>query len=396
MLGKFQRHILIELTKSFLAMLAASTSLMLFVAVAREATSQGLNPGQILKIVPLLIPEALRFTLPAAVLFAACSVYGKLSANNEITALKSLGIHPLKVLWPVVIFSLCLSLLACSLNDIAILCRLRIERALIEEFDDILLGLLKSQKSYSTRNMSILVKRVEGDRLIAPIFTLRTENSPSVKVAADEAVFRVDVEQMALALQFRRGTVEVGNDTTVQVLDVFEHTIPLGEIRRAGLAAEHPTAYLAAQIPKEIARQRAEIDELHTRLAIKTTQALLTGEFDALGRAKGEVEVQAGPVKGMIERLHRLETETYRRWATGFSCLCFALVGAPLAVLWRSSEILQTFFLCFSPVLVLYYPLIMVGLDWAKMGYVPPYTVWLANLVFMAWGLFLIRKMVRF
>lgn len=396
MMGKFHRYVLFELTKSFLAMLLASTSLMLLLAVAREASNQGLSPGQILRILPYLLPETLRFTLPAAVLFAACGVYGKMSAMNEVVALKSLGVNPLKLLTPLILFSLALSVAACALNDLAVVCRQRVERTLIEDFDDILLGLLKAQRSYSARNMSILVKRVEGDKLISPIFTIRGENTPSVKVAADEAVFRVDAENMLLVLQFQRGTVEVGNNTTVQVLDVFEHTIPLSEIKKSGLQADHPTAFLVAKIPAEIVKQRELVETTQVRMAAMATQSLLTGDFARLGAPSSELAAIAVEHKYQIERLHRLETEVYRRYATGFSCLCFALVGAPLAILWRSAEILQTFFLCFAPVLVLYYPLIMVGLDWAKLGFVPPYTVWVANVVFLLWGVFLIRKVIRY
>ena len=38
-------------------------------------------------------------------------------------------------------------------------------------------------------------------------------------------------------------------------------------------------------------------------------------------------------------RLHRLHTEPWRRWANGFSCLCFVMIGVPVAVWLRLQRI---------------------------------------------------------
>jgi lipopolysaccharide export system permease protein len=94
--------------------------------------------------------------------------------------------------------------------------------------------------------------------------------------------------------------------------------------------------------------------------------------------------------------LYRLQTEPPRRWANGFSCLCFALVGAPMAIRRRNSDMLTSFFLCFLPILVVFYPLLAWGLDRAKAGAVPPYSVWAADIILSVWGLWMLRNVVRY
>ena len=42
--------------------------------VVQEAMRQGLGPLPILRLMPYLLPESLRYAVPATVLFAACSV----------------------------------------------------------------------------------------------------------------------------------------------------------------------------------------------------------------------------------------------------------------------------------------------------------------------------------
>ena len=92
--------------------------------------------------------------------------------------------------------------------------------------------------------------------------------------------------------------------------------------------------------------------------------------------------------------MHKLETERWRRTAVGFSCLFFVLVGAPTAIYLKNSDFLSAFFICFLPILLLYYPLLMLAVGRAKEGALPPYTVWLGNLVFGVIGIWLIRRLI--
>ncbi len=99
------RYVLLELTKIFFFALVAMTMMMLVVGVVAEAARQGLGPAQVAKMIPFLIPEALRFTVPGTLLFSVCSVYGRMSSSNEIISIKSLGISPMVILWPMLIFA---------------------------------------------------------------------------------------------------------------------------------------------------------------------------------------------------------------------------------------------------------------------------------------------------
>src|SRR5271163_3852885 len=91
------RMILWELLKVFLMSLIGITGILLLAGIIAEASQQGLGPGQILAAIPLLIPSTLPYTIPATTLFASCVVYGRLSADNEILAIRAAGVNVLKV-----------------------------------------------------------------------------------------------------------------------------------------------------------------------------------------------------------------------------------------------------------------------------------------------------------
>ena len=87
------RMILWELIKVFSLSLFGLTGILLMATVVQEASQHGLGPAQIVLAIPLIIPSTLPFTIPATTLFATCVVYGRLSADNEILAIRAAGIN---------------------------------------------------------------------------------------------------------------------------------------------------------------------------------------------------------------------------------------------------------------------------------------------------------------
>jgi len=122
--------------------------------------------------------------------------------------------------------------------------------------------------------------------------------------------------------------------------------------------------------------------------------ALLMGRFDEL--AQDQWKAREGDLTWSTRTLHKLNVEPYRRWANGFSCLGFALIGAPMAVRRRHGEFWGSFFICFLPILLVYYPMLVGCVTQAKDGNIPPQAVWLGNFVLAAWGVWLLRRVIRF
>ena len=56
---------------------------------------------------------------------------------------------------------------------------------------------------------------------------------------------------------------------------------------------------------------------------------------------------------------------------------------------------MSVFFLCFLPILLVYYPLLVTGENLARAGTLPLVSVWLADGVLLAAGLLLLKRMLR-
>jgi len=392
-MNRIPRHILFELLKLFAGTLLALTLVMLVVGVAQEALRQGLGPGPLLKLLPYLAPNALRFAAPGAMLFAACLVYGRVAASGELMALTAAGVSPWRVIAPGFVLALLVSLAAVWLNDVAVTWGRRgAQRVVVESVEEIVYGVLSRHRSYSSSRFSINVKDVQGRRLIRPMVAAHDAASGApITLVAQEAELRCDLEGQALEVTLHNGRVEMGERGSLDFPDTLVHRVPLPAAFGGG-GDKSPSQVGLGDLPREIARQHAEIERLGQTNAAEAAFLLLGGEFERL--TEPAWSPRRRQVAAAQTRLNRLRTESWRRWANGFSCFFFVLVGCPLAIRMRSQDYVSTFFVCFLPILLIYYPLLALGVDRAKDGAFPPYSVWLANGLICAVGLWLLRRVL--
>src|SRR5688500_3209887 len=94
------RLIFWELVKVFLMSLGTVTGLLVTVPLFQQASQMGLSLSQVIEAIPLFVPNMLPYTIPATTLFASCVVYGRLSHDNEVVAIKAAGVHLATILTP--------------------------------------------------------------------------------------------------------------------------------------------------------------------------------------------------------------------------------------------------------------------------------------------------------
>ena len=397
-MGRFTQYVTLDMIKVFLFTLTGVTFLLLLLGVVQEASQQaGLRFGTILRILPYLLPNALRFAVPATVLFAVCSVYGRMSAANEIVALKSLGISPAVVVNPALIFGFLISLVGVWLNDLAVSWGQQgIQRVVVASVEEIAYGMLRAHNTYATQQFSISVRGLDDRTLIDPIVTVTPDNgAPSLTIIAETAQLSFHPDAGELTISLTNYTVEYGDDDAeYRDEGTLEKTFALLDDLRAGASSKRPSRIALRELVGESTVQQARLENLQRSYAADAGYHLLTGDLDAL--TKTSWRQRQKDLDFHQERLHRLQTEPYRRWANGFSCLGFVLVGVPLAVRFRNADLMTTFGVCFVPILIAYYPLLMFAVDRAKCGALPPYSVWLGNVVLGLIGAFGWRHVVKF
>ncbi|MDX1944163.1 MAG: LptF/LptG family permease [Pirellulaceae bacterium] len=396
LMGTIPRYILHDLLIWFTLLVVGLTVLMVVILVGSEAWRMNLGLMPTLRLIPFVVPQALVFAVPGTILFTVCLVYGRMSADNEVIAAKSLGIHPLSLLWPAMMLAFLLSAVSVVLNDVAFSWgHAGVQRVVLQSVEEIAYGMLRTQRSYANPRFSIIVKEVVGRKLVRPIMNFQPNNEmPAFTLSAHEAELKSDLERNVLMLILEDCEIDTGDGLRSVLPGTTVQEIPLHYASTKQLKEDSPAHLPMWRFRAEIPAQEATIRQLEQALAAETAMSLVTGDLPAL-----DEEIWRGRRKTLADaktRLARLRTEPYRRWASGFSCLCFVMVGAPLAMLWRKADVMSTFGLCFGPILFVYYPLLIGAMDRAKAGAMPPYSVWAANLLLAGIGIFLLKRVIRY
>jgi lipopolysaccharide export system permease protein len=395
-MSSITRYITVEIVGWLATVLVLLTSVLVLVVVAGEATRMNLGLGPTLRLLPFALPTALAYASPCAMLFTACLVYGRMSADNEVVATKALGITPVILLWPAWILGFALSLCGVWLTDLAFSWgQVGLQRVVIQSVEEIAYGMLRTQRSYANSRFSIVVKEVQDRRLIRPTMHFQAGgDSRAIRISAAEAELRSDLSRNVMVLILTDCEVEMEPNVHSFVPGREVREFPLTFFSAKNFSEGNPTNLPLKQISGEIPAQAQRIADLERSLAAQSALALVTGQLEDLNEAIWKD--RRGQLASARTRLFRLQTEPSRRWANGFSCLAFVVVGAPLAILLRKADVMTTFGFLFVPILATYYPLLMGCCDRAKAGSLPPYIVWLPNVLLVLAGIWLTRRVIRY
>ncbi len=367
---------------------------MLVFFIAEEAREHGLSPEILIQLVPYIVPKALMYAMPATCLFSCCVVFGRLAADNELIAIQTMGLHKSVVVVPALGIAFMLSLFAVWVNDVSYAWSYwGIQRVVSESFDQIVYGVLKNEGSYKTDKFSIEVQGVEDRKLIRPIISANLSDNETVRAVAHEAVLTAEPETHSLKFVMTRGSISQDGKTELNFDSQFDHSFPLKSPEELARATGNPSHLYLYQIGGEIERQKLELDQMKQNNAIRAVSQTLTGDLYGLTNADWETRLE--DLDDAEHRLGRLHVVPHRRWANGFSCFAFAIIGIPVALRLKTSNYATTFGVCFIPILLLYYPLFMVGLDGAKTGTFPPYAAWLGNVACITVGFYLMWQEFR-
>ncbi|MEO1530241.1 MAG: LptF/LptG family permease [Planctomycetota bacterium] len=392
---RLTRYILTEILKIFVVALFALTLLILLIGIGKTLLREGLGPVAILQLLPFVLPIALQFSFPATALFAVSCVYGRMAGDGEVATVKASGISPIKLLQPALFFAFMLSPLSVLMSDLAVSWgQPGVNRVVMLSIEDVVYRKMEAQHCYTDDKFSIHVRDVQGKRLIYPTVTVRGGGDP-IKMRAREGRLSLDPEKEALKLELTDSQWDRGGAIQGFINGTTPVSIPLSRaMRTPDQAKRRPRELPLRVIEVERLREDARAHAHGGALAAHTGFALLSSRVDSIAGRSGRA--YESYLTESRNRLTRLRVEPWRRWAEGFSCFCFVIIGAPLGMIARTSDYWTTFGMCFLPIIGLYYPLFILGLEQAKEGGIPPYGVWIGNIMLCVIGVILIQRVRRY
>lgn len=389
------RTIFLELLKVFLLSLVAITSLLLLAGVISEASREGLAPHQILAILPLIIPSTLPYTIPTTTLFACCVIYGRLAADNEILAIKSAGVNILRVLAPGLFLGLAMSGVTFALYYSLIPTTHYLMRTLfLQDPEGLLYAILEREGSFRHPRLDyeIDVRRVQGRKLLDAQFMHRDPHSKRIDLIAraKEAELLWDQNNKKIHVHMRFCTIRSDRSDTyvedkVYDVDVPEDLGPRGKFRPSDMTWRELRQARAALLDK-LEKHRLDSSLQDARWKTSNPPDDLPQQVIDLQNLQKRHE----------QELLDLSVEMHKRPALALGCLCFVLIGCPVGIWFSRSDYLSAFVVCFLPIVLLYYPLLLCGMNLARGGKLSlALGMWGANALVGLISLGLYRQLLR-
>ena len=344
-----------------------------------------------LRMIPYLLPEQLRISVPMTLLFATTTFFARMSAGNEIIALKSLGISPWVIFWPVFVLSFVISLLTIWVNECSLTWgKDKVSQILVAGAEEIIYSNLRTSRSLSVAGFSVTVKGVDNKRLLNPTVVI----GGKITITAEWAEISTDYtkEEITVSLYNFEGEDTKGGQRFTG--KKTSETVGLASVIPDVNASDRSSKMPMSRIPGEIDKQKGRMKTAQDRMATVSAFSICLGNYNEFAAPVWtEFKNETNSITGT---LHKLHLESPRRISSGFSCLFFVWIGAPFAVWMKKNDVFASFFACFIPILILYYPLLMLGIEWGKSGTTPPIFVWFCNIVIGVVGIWFMRQVQRF
>ncbi len=362
------RTLHLYLTRQVLASLLLTVAVFTFVLLLGNVLKEILgllvnrqaSLWMVLQAVGLLIPYVLAFALPMGMLTATLLVFGRLSADNELTALRASGISLLSLITPVLVLSVLLSGLCAAVNLYwAPQCRVAYKQLLYKVGVERLHEFLPERTFIRDFDRFIAYfGKVDGSDLhdIVLYQTDKAGTNVEMAIRAPHGTFKIDKPNKKISI-----TLFTASTMTVR---------PGETDRTPGSWAELPVTFAF----KERAFREPSLSEM---------------TLTQLVNRRSDLEAAGLPTPTA------LVVQMNSQIAFSFACIGFTLIGIPLGI--RAHRRETSVGMAMSIVLVIiYYAFMFLGqsLD-TKDNYAPYLIVWLPNFIFQAVGLVLLRRANR-
>jgi lipopolysaccharide export LptBFGC system permease protein LptF len=310
------------------------------------------------------LPFSLTFTIPWGFLTALLLVFGRISADNELIALKSNGVSVPRICIPVFVLAVVLSSICFWINiDVAPRAEQQMTKTIVDIATSNPAALFRADEVVDQfPDRRVYVGSKDGDRLKNLIvFELNENSEPTKMVYAKEGVLTPDPANTRLLLRlfnarFEERDKQDPRDLTKirQGIEVTEGVFPIS-------LKEFYKEYLSGR-----------------RLSSYTLPELL-----------GYLPTIAG------EEKLRASVELHKRFAASLACVAFALIAVPLGITAHRKETSVGFALSLVIAFTYFFFIIMADTFRGNPAAYPTLLIWIPNILFITLGTVLFWRLSK-
>ncbi|MBK8551125.1 MAG: LptF/LptG family permease [Ignavibacteria bacterium] len=445
------RYILKSLIGPFIFALMTVIFVFLFQFLVKsldQFVGKGLSVWVIIQLISLNLAWMVTLAVPMAMLVSSLMTFGSMSSSNEITIFKASGISLIRLMIPVIFFSMIMTYLMIRFNNDVLPEANHQARVLLYDITKTKPTFILEEGKFSNdlQGVQILVKKtfpnsnnIEGvyiynysnpdskDLLTAKsgdisfsgdfkkvIMNLRDGEIHQLNIKAGDQDYRkIKFEKHRLTFDaegfgfkssdaniFSRGERELSADAMILVVDSLIITQRNLEerflenlnkdLRKLQKINFIDTVYLKEKVITPVGENKPGTELKNTRSV--TSFDTLNNYIRLFITKKNEIVNTNLAYKQLGKQIDSYDVEIYKKYSIPFACIVFMLVGAPLGYRVKKGGfgIAAGFSLLFF---LLYWACLIGGEKLADRAIVSPFIgMWIANIIIGCFGLYLMFK----
>lgn len=367
------RYIVLDYLILFLTGLGLITFVMTIGAMVKavDLMARGISPMLIVKFFFLNVPYILSFSMPISTLFAALLLFGRLSMDNEISAMKACGLSLWRSVAPLIVLSIFLSAVCIYINcEVAPNAKHANKELLRSAGVEEPISLLEEGRFINDfPGLMIYVGRKNGNVV---------KDVVAYELAKDGRIKR--------SVRARQGDIEPDNESRMLTVKLYDVRIEMPDENDPHDVSK--TTYVNAEYyPIKLDFNKVMKKSSRNRKRGQMAMGMLIDQIRNVDRyfpLLSEAERSS--------RKSRLTIEANRRVAVAIGCFTFMLVGIPLGVKSHRKE--TSIGMAMSLAIVFaYYIFIVIAESLADYpGVHPNLILWLPMVGMQLLGVWLIRR----
>ena len=354
------RYIFKEIAVPFIIILFVLTFVLLMgkiLQIMDLMVNKGISVFSIAELIIFLLPSFMLFTIPIALLIAILIAMGRLSADNEITAIKASGISLLQIYYPVAIASLATFIFTIFISNF-----------------------LVPYSNFATKRL---------------LFEIASQNA---SIGIKEKVFNADfkglllyADKIPLDGKYMEGVIVsdsriIGEQNTILAKKAFLISDP--ELMIVKLRLENGSVHTVSSDLKNY--RKIDFESYDINLNLSTAIAGIRED------SKSSTEMTMGELLEKMKKpgldeasIRELAIEVHKKFSIPLSCIFFGLLALPLGI--RSHRAVKSRGFAVGLIVVsLYYLLRIGGEALVETGHLSTVIgVWTPNLTFAFLGVYL-------
>lgn len=318
----------------------------------------------VLAFMALVLPFSLTFTIPWGFLTALLLIFGRMSADNELIALRSNGVSIPRICLPVFVLAVALTLICFWINiEVAPRAEQAMTRAVVDIATNNPTSLFRADEVVDKfPDRRVYVGGKDGDKLLNIIvFEMNESSEPTKMVYAREGVLTPDSQNSRLLLRLFNARFEQRDANDPRDVSKIQQGIVLKE----------------GVFPISLEKFFEEF---------QTTRRMSSYTLP---------ELHDFLMKGAGDRHTEAVVEYNKRFSVSLACAAFALIAIPLGITAHRKETSVGFALSLIVAFTYFFFIIMADTFRNNPAAHPAILIWIPNILFFALGGYLFSRLAK-